>query len=1027
MGLMGGLYRLQSIKTFDEVCAYVLPKAAVEIPAFSDSGLVDLVERLKLARHTRLLNPEKAEVINGCPSLIMEKIEAVNMADYLETYVRQKREEAGEIPAGTTHPFGGGDESQLFGLPAGVVKDVAKQAVESIRELHNRGVRHLNLSPQNMLITVEGDIRVAGHGLMENADAAFIQRLLAGGVRTNKQSSTLAPFTTREQIAPELQSGQDPVDATDFYSLGASIFFLLTGKRASQIDPANEASFKKPSSYSSGIPIGWDQIVRKCMDPNPEERYKNADALIKDIDDVEKISLQMAKKAEAGSRAPMGTEGGDASSGSALERQLRKVPVPKAVKDKVSGKTLRLIRMGMLGIFGILVIGVAGYSYIALMSEEDSGDGGPRITRVAEGEAANLALTVQPPAAQLIFSGTARGKQVVTNGKINLRMPIGVYNIDVKAPDHKDTTLKAIEVTNELGEFTVRLKPNYGALKLATLPGARVIVGRDPAKPIDLGVADEAGLLQTAELFEGNYAVQVMLEDFQPVTMDGVTIEEGKITELSADLLPIPARATIVSKPEGATISIFGRAIGQTPATISDMPAGEEITFELSKEGFRSTSKTVSFNPADDVEVDFGELEPKAGSIELMVTFDGKPATPELLQDTRLTFEQQSLPADKTEIGPVPEGNRSISIEHPDYMPFSQEVLVGDRQVSLVRAALKPRPGVLTLTFPEPIPYRLTVNGRPVESANNTFEFPIGQEYDLVLAPQDHLLIKRSISFTPNEKIEWDVAMVPIPGPDMQQAYTIPYVGLQMAWLSAGSYSMGSPLREEARLPEDGPPTPVTLTKGFWMGKYEVTQAQFAAIMRMNPSLFSGRDNLSRPVERVSYREAVEFCERLTERERKAGRVPEGYQFRLPTEAEWEYACRAGTDTPFHWGEQADPRRANIKGVYPRELEGVEEYEGIPSFNNTVDVGQYEPNAFGLYDMHGNVSEWCLDTWLSRLSGNSETDPVRQDPRVGERVIRGGGWEDFAKRCRSGIRRAFDEKTKSQSIGFRIVCAPVVQ
>ena len=1027
MGLIGGLYRLQSIRTFEEVCAYVLPKAATEVPAFSSTGLVDLVERLKLARHTRLLNPEKAEVINGCPSLIMEKIEAVNMADYLETYVRQKREEAGEEASGTTNPFAKTDESQLFGLPSGVVKDVAKQAAESIRELHNRGVRHLNLSPQNMLITVEGDIRVAGHGLLENVDAAFIQRLLAGGVRVTKQSTTLAPFATREQIAPELQDGNDPVDATDFYSLGASIFFLLTGKRPTPVNLENEAAFKTPSSFSSAIPMGWDKIVRKCLDPRHEERYKDADALIKDIEDVEKISLQMAKKAEAGTRAPMGADG-EVAAGNALERQLQKVPVPKQVRDKVSGKTLRLIRMGILGVFGLLVVGIGGYSYTALMSEEATeGGGGSRIARVAEGEPANLVLSIQPPAAQVLFSGTERGKQTITTGKLHLRMPVGVYNIEVKAPDHKDTTLKAIDVTSQKEEYTIRLKPNYGTLKLTTKPAARVIVGRDPSNPVDLGIADESGLLETAEIFEGIYTVQVTLEDFQPFTVEGVEIKEGKVTELSADPLPMPAKAIISSQPTGATISINGRPIGKTPATISDLPAGDEITFELIKDSYRTVSKTVTFKPATEVELDFGELEPKAGAIQLLLTFAGQSATPELLKDTRVLFEEESLPADQTEIGPVPEGNRKISIEHPDYMPFSQEVLVGDRQVTKVEAVLKPRPGVLTLKFPKPIAYRLSVNGRAVESASDSFEFPAGQEFELVLAPQDHLLIKRTISFTANEKVDWDVAMVPIPGPEIQTPYTIPYVGIEMAWLSAGTYKMGSPLREEARLAEDGPPTSVTITKGFWMGKYEVTQAQFIAIMRENPSLFAGRTNLSRPVERVSYREAVEYCQRLTEREREAGRMPKGYEFRLPTEAEWEYACRAGSSTPFHWGDTADPRMANIKGVFPRELEGVEEYEGIPSFNNTVDVGQYQPNAFGLYDMHGNVSEWCLDTWRSRLSGNSETDPVRRDERVEERVIRGGGWEDFAKRCRSGSRRAFEEKTKSQSIGFRIVCAPVLK
>ena len=260
----------------------------------------------------------------------------------------------------------------------------------------------------------------------------------------------------------------------------------------------------------------------------------------------------------------------------------------------------------------------------------------------------------------------------------------------------------------------------------------------------------------------------------------------------------------------------------------------------------------------------------------------------------------------------------------------------------------------------------------------------------------------------------------------------------QMVSIPPGTFTMGSPNSEPARNADEGPLTLVTISRGFWMGKYEVTQGEYLAVTGSNPSFFNGvldwiyPDNdfgtdLTRPVEMVSWDDATNYCAMLTAQERNAGRLPSGYVYRLPTEAEWEYACPAGTTTPFHYGNALRSGMANFYGLFEYPPCGASTWgcynaSGV-NLERTTAVGSYAPNAWGLYDMHGNVWEWCQDAYGSH-AGGSVTDP--QGPGTNSnRVFRGGSWDNGgACNCRSAYRGSGPPDSCVYGFGFRVVLAP---
>ncbi|NET42515.1 bifunctional serine/threonine-protein kinase/formylglycine-generating enzyme family protein [Okeania sp. SIO2B3] len=233
-------------------------------------------------------------------------------------------------------------------------------------------------------------------------------------------------------------------------------------------------------------------------------------------------------------------------------------------------------------------------------------------------------------------------------------------------------------------------------------------------------------------------------------------------------------------------------------------------------------------------------------------------------------------------------------------------------------------------------------------------------------------------------------------------------IKLEMVYIPGGIFLIGSPEDEAERDSNESPQHQVTL-QPFYMSKYSITQEQYLAIMGENPSRLRGGNRPVQPVQKVNWHNVREFCTKLSLKTRKT--------YALPSESQWEYACRSGTTTPFYFGETVMPELLNCNAFIP--------YGNAPkgkSRKQTTDVGSFPPNALGLYDMHGNVWEWCQDIWHSNYNG-APTDGGAWETGgdTNKRVLRGGSWESYSRDCRSAKRYNCNIDLCFRNFGFRVI------
>jgi formylglycine-generating enzyme required for sulfatase activity len=350
-------------------------------------------------------------------------------------------------------------------------------------------------------------------------------------------------------------------------------------------------------------------------------------------------------------------------------------------------------------------------------------------------------------------------------------------------------------------------------------------------------------------------------------------------------------------------------------------------------------------------------------------------------------------------------GKYPVTVRMNGYENWVGEIEVTENGFSELSVPLIRSTGTLELTS-EPSGATVLVDGIEIGTTPYRDEkVPTGEgTYQFQL--RYHKPVSIVLQIRKGEATRQNVTLEELPGPKNGKAWTIPGVNLVLMPIPLGNFTMGSAKGGS----DEQPLTQVQLTKDFWLGKFEVTQAQWEAVVGTNPSKFKGEEL---PVEQVSYDEALAFCAKLTDRETKSGRLPAGYHYTLPTEAQWEYACRAGS---------------SVDSVGDLSAAGWYRDNGG---NSTHQVGQKQANAWGLFDMQGNVCEWCFDFYEDKLLGETVTDPtgsirkLLKRPWVSDgsgnifdneactatpyyypvsRVIRGGSWDQSAIFCRPSSR-----------------------
>lgn len=856
---------------------------------------------------------------------------------------------------------------------------------------HVQGIDHRDLSTDSICVTEDGRIQLLGLGLKAALGIDLFESIVSAAVSPLHSRDRMDSLTSFDVMSPEYQSGIEEDARVDIFGVSFVAYWLLTNEKPQLTD------LKLVSSRLEGVDEAWDEFFAQGLERNREDRFQSCRGAL--------LGLQGLGVSERTDEQ------------SFVQRQLDRIPVPKRVVERGGGAS-RAYRLGVIGLVGVTLTALLA-SFLK--------DSSPRVgavesdsvaaIQVSEIKDANFLLSVVPETARVRILNKElafRPRQ----GELRLEMRPGAYQVEVSAEGFEAQLHDVVIVANgDAVQLEVGLVAGLARLKLQSEPSAQVYLVTEDGLRTGLGSTDVSGLLDVdVSAYTGLVDLIVEKAGYRSVTKSELRLEPASSVEIEVPLHPAFRSVLVQSSPAGAEVYVNGDLLGFTPYEFKQALVGERYSIRTSLEMYRDKTLELRIPEGDTkpVVADFGVLALQVGTLSYQVQFQGLSADDELVQGADLVCRLNGMQMDNetSEIERLRAGQYQLQFEHPSYQHEAQMVMIRDGEVTEVTVVMKPKSGSVVVHVPSDLQLDLRVNGKSARLDSGRLALPAGVPIDLEVRVLDHLTLKRRIELQPNERLEWTPNLRPIPGPEMEQSWKLPYLGMAMTWLAPGQYIQGSPTSEAQRLPNEGPQTKVKFTYGFWIGTHEVTQAQYKAVMGVVPSkVLGGR----LPVDSVTWQQAREFCERLTEKERVASRLPEGYAYRLPTESEWEYVARAGGETAFSFGASLRAGQGNFRlGL------------GSAAPKGTVAVGSYEPNAWGIYDMSGNVSEWVLDGYDGRLRGAPQVDPIPKAWKAGDRVvIRGGSWRDGAERIRVAARKDMNPTNTNNSIGFRVVLAPV--
>jgi formylglycine-generating enzyme required for sulfatase activity/serine/threonine protein kinase len=1004
--MLGSLYLVQNSQSGLRETLFVFSSMVAEDKEFHDRFTTQ-TKKLCALHHPNLLNFTQALVIQNSYCLVGEAFEGLSLPDHLMLLTGSQLSTA--------------ETTQAINLPPAQVTPILEQALTALAYAHEHKILHLNLNPTKILRSTFGEVKVYGFHFLAILGQELFEVLVSAGIPPLKLDPNRSYLGTTDILSPEARMRQPLEYRSDLYAIGVDTHWLLTGRKPT-------SPYQPPSKLSPQTDAGWDAFIIHSLQRKLDDRYPSATAMLADLRNLAHLA-PIAQGGPLELLLPPET----AADPKAKKKEPQKTPLKKAKPVKPPRRARKpftpLQRLLFIGLPSLLAVAAGAYLYVLLMTGDVDESGAHVVaSRSKAGQTPRLRLTITPRNAMVTVDP---GKNIfeVSDGELPLNIIPGQYNVEIESPQHRTQRIP-YTVTTEPDHLFINLDPAWAQVDFATVPGATIRAIPEHGEPVYLGVAPDDGVLHAAQgLVEGTFTFEASKDNYQSAVLKGQKLEFAKSYHVTLKPVAEPATITLLSDPPGVSVYLGDRVLGQTPLTTRDLPVDTDVALTLQQQGYRPVARTIRVQPNETEEINLGNLSAKTGLLTLGFTFNGRAPTPEELRDAEITINDRAYPSNLRRLPNILEGGYHIVIQHPDYFPADKTVAVTDGQTTDVTVDLAPRPGRLIIQPSPASPITVTLDGQPLAaSADGSYPLPPGQTAKVLVAAQNFAGAEHEFKLGPNEVETWDVPLQVIPGPKSGENYSTPYLDLALSWIPSGTFNMGSPGTESERKATEGPMTTVVIPFGFWAGSYAVTQAQYRAIMGDNPSEFghASADAGRYPVEHVSWQQAVDFTRALNEREQAAGRVPAGYEYRLPTEAEWEYFARAGTTTPFNFGEHADQSNGNFRGAYPRA--SGSDVTSLNSSTGTKPVGSYAPNAWGLYDIHGNVSEWVLDVYKSRLPGGTITDPA---PATGDpdarRAFRGGAWSDYAADSRSAWRDdGARPDTASSAIGFRVVLAPKI-
>ena len=840
------------------------------------------------------------------------------------------------------------------------VSECLRQFLVALDFAHSKGCIHRDLKPSNILIDAEG-MKVADFGLVylmkENCQMTAFQTLLRTRTQTTAMSSQEnAIVGTFEYMSPEQKEGRADL-RSDLYAVGLMCFRMLTGRKT--------LSFQKITELVEGIHPGWDEWIQTALAENPDDRFQSAaemQAALPDLEDGAPRDTVVA--AAAGEFQDPGTQ----------NNQDTVSPTRRggALKTMVALLVLSLVAAG---------------SYLGYRQWfADPGQG----IRVVDVEEPSPKEPVQAPGPV----------DEVPKPKPEPAAPATPVSEETSKSPFAPTVPPTSAPANN---GTPALPPPAKPAKPAVPVGAAGLVGY---------WAFDEGEGESVSDSSGNGNDGVIHTPVPNMWQEGV-VGSSLHFDGSARVVEIPHNDKYLL--EAGSFTLWYR-LGSRPG------------FLFCKDSKGTNNGHIFFG------MEQGSLDMRLQADDQSHYLKLNPAnlglnTPFIWHHVVTSFGPNGMRIHIDGRSVVSGTDCRSGLGSPDNG-------TGNRNPIVLGAA--------TYQFPE----------NSLQQADKHFEGHIDEFrlYDHALSRREVLALYQMAAphgvncvckdcrelkptiggtlFSPVPPAAPDLPTAPVTvdlaaftsvggvskGADGKVAFNVPSVSMELLWCRPGTFQMGSPGTEDKR-EGDEVLHEVTLTRGFFLGRHEVTQSQWANIMPVNASRNKG-DAL--PIEGVSWEDCMEFCRKLTDLESKAGRIPGGWAFQLPTESQWEYASRAGQTKPFAFGDTLTSQQANFDGSNPYG----DVASGIKHGKATV-VGSYKPNAWGFYDMHGNVWEWCRDYFCDYPKGPVR-DPLGPGKRA-RRVMRGSGWLSSGSRVRSAERDGMAPAKRDSTHGFRCSLQPQIQ